>query len=229
MWAGSEFFTLYYIVDLKNAFGSIFRHKMLTEIKARCPILYPYTIEIKIFLSERATPYVHPEVYNKETSVACIVRHRDSSNCHAFERAGTGRELLVPGRISILRKYFPAYGLELNSAKCKLFGLTAPTLTDPEFEGIPKVADGYLFLGTPVGDDAFVRYTLDGIVDKLQLLFSRLSSLHSSVAKFLILRAWAPVELTSSSDLWNSIMANIWQPNPRHFFASRLKICLDQN
>ena len=99
-----------------------------------------------------------------------------------------GRISAIKSVLALLRHHFPEFGLTLNAAKCKLFGPAAPSLSDPEFDGIPKVADGSVFLGTPVGDVVFVHHHLDDMVEKLRsTLLSKISTLRSS-AKFLIWR-----------------------------------------
>ena len=110
-----------------------------------------------------------------------------------------------------LKQLLPSLGLELNLAKCKVFGPNAHSAVHQGLADIPRVtfADGIVVLGAPIGSDTFIQQSMATLVNKLVSLLNKVGRLDSSLAKFLIFRAsfvacWVN-HLLRSLDLKHSI------------------------
>ena len=64
---------------------------------------------------------------------------------------------------ALLQNYDAELGLELNLAKCKLFGPEISEFSSSAYDIIPKVplSEGTVFLGVPIGSDSFMEKPLD--------------------------------------------------------------------
>ena len=93
--------------------------------------------------------------------------------------------------LELLQNYCAEIGLELNLAKCKLFGPGISQFTSFVYDSIPKVplSEGSVFLGVPIGSDSFVEKALDETIKKLEGLIAKVGQLKSNLVKFLLLRA----------------------------------------
>ena len=91
-----------------------------------------------------------------------------------------------------LEKEFGPANLQINQQKCKVFCSDSVELP-PSLSALPRVSlsAGSVFLGVPVGGDAFIRQFNDQTVSKVEdvLTKSKSSRLQSGLGKFLILRA----------------------------------------
>ena len=93
--------------------------------------------------------------------------------------------------LALLQTYCTEIGLELNLAKCKLFGPGISEFSSPAYDIIPKVplSEGSVVLGVPIGSDSFVEKVLDETIKKLESLIAKVGQLKSNLVKFLLLRA----------------------------------------
>ena len=89
--------------------------------------------------------------------------------------------------LELLQNYCAEIGLELNLAKCKLFGPGISQFTSFVYDSIPKVplSEGSVFLGVPIGSDSFVEKALDETIKKLEGLIAKVGQLKSNLVKFL--------------------------------------------
>ena len=96
----------------------------------------------------------------------------------------------VKTTLEFLQQYLPGIGLELNLAKCKLFGPGAQA-DEPIFVGIPRIpmSEWTTVLGVPVGSDSNEEKAIDDVCEKLSTLLSKVALSKYSLAKFLLLRA----------------------------------------
>ena len=96
----------------------------------------------------------------------------------------------IKAALLLLKEHLPWRGLDLNLAKCKLFGPGAST-SDPAFEGIPRYSldQGTVVLGVPIGTATFVEDFVSEVCAKLSHMADRIGLLKSNIARFLLLRA----------------------------------------
>ena len=184
-------------VDFVKGFGSVFRDKLLEEVKTHCPLIYPHA----------ASCYRHPNLlagsgYN-------LLSSRGVQQGDAFALAFhllvlrlqqlslelnlwylddgilCGRACDINKALTLIRKHYA------DIEKCKLIGPGADSDLCPEFSDIPKIplSERSIFLGVRVGSAAFVEKAMVDVTTKLRNMLAKVGALSSSVAKFLILRA----------------------------------------
>ena len=84
-----------------------------------------------------------------------------------------------------LTQSLPSLGLELNLAKCKVFGPDAHSAVHPGLADISRVtfADGIVVLGATIGNEIFIQQSMVTLVNKLVSLFNKFGRLDSSFAE----------------------------------------------
>ena len=104
---------------------------------------------------------------------------------------GTKEQLQVV--VDIVRREGPKRGLHLSTAKDKSTVWSASCLgpgeADPLQRGIPRVEEsGVILLGTPIGDEDFVKAAFESKVEKIKALTSLLTELQQPHIEFVLLR-----------------------------------------
>ena len=190
-------------VDMKNAFGSVFRDRMLSELRAHCPALYPYAAACyripNLLMGDGYTINSSRGVQRGDVcgpalfAIALhpvILRLRevglDLNIWYLDDGVLCGKVESVATALNLIRHRLPEVGLELNISKCKIFG-PAAGVNEPAFDGIPRIpmTEGTILLGVPIGSDS----SIEDVCTKIETLLSKVSLLKSNVSKFLLLRA----------------------------------------
>ena len=194
-------------VDMRNAFGTVDRQKMLAEVKSHCPCLFPYAAacyrNANILLGDgyalestrgvQQGDVLGPALFAIALQPV-IERLRDIglelNIWYLDDGLLVGSVNTVKAALELLKELLPWRGLELNVSKCKLIGPGASN-RDPAFEGIPRSSldEGTVVLGVPVGNADFVEHFVNDVITKLSNMAARIDLLKSNNAKFLLLRA----------------------------------------
>ena len=194
-------------VDMRNAFGSVDRQKMLAEVKTHCPCLFPYAAACYrnanvlmgdgyVLESTRGVQQgdvLGPALF--AIALQPVVERLRELNLELHlwyldDGILVGTIDTIKMALKLLKELLPSRGLELNVPKCKLFG-SAASNPDPVFDGIPRYSldDGTVVLGVPIGSAAFVDNYVSEVCAKLSHMAERIGMMTSNIAKFLLLRA----------------------------------------
>ena len=208
-------------VDMRNAFG------LLAEVKARCPVLYPYATACGDGYMINSTRGVQQEDVCGPAPFASALHtivlrlqelHLELTVWYLDDGILCGSISSVKKALALLKQYLPNAGLELNLAKCKLLGL-GTLIEEPAFEEISRVPanEGTIVLGVPVANDSFVH---QAVCAKVYTLLTKVTLLKSNLAKFLLLRAcFGAFRVNHLCVICRSLMERVWQSN--HSFCSK--------
>ena len=191
--------TTFIVMDLKNAYNSLSRHKLVDIIKEVAPMLLPYAYET---LGQSSRVYTRTtEGSVQHISVTSGVPQGSAMSTLLFALATMGALLAVQSRFShcgvaaahddvilcapsseaamamaeMLAKYFAANGLQLSRPKTLVY---APhmDLTEPRFDEVfgdfrrVSSAEGFVLLGIPVGHRDWVRHQA---LDNLRIIAAK--------------------------------------------------------
>ena len=198
-------------VDLQNAFNSIDRSKMLAEVARQLPECLPWAVTCygaPSFLQfgsstlisssgvQQGDPFagdcfaitLQPILEIIEAEVPTLAAHA------WFHDDGTAvGDLDELGQVvDIVEREGPALGVNLNADKSSIWCpmVTGPGDPDPLHRKISRVQDtGIKLLGSPIGDEDFVRRFFQARTDKVRAITAELSSLQQPHLEFVLLRS----------------------------------------
>ena len=196
-------------IDMENAFNSINRETMLSEIRARCPKLsawaeFCYGCPTHLFFGKhRLSSLTGPQqgdplaILFFSLVLQPLIR-RITELCPELLLNGWDLDdgTIIGPRAALQRAFDllvtsgPAVGLHLNAQKSRVWcGDAADTDPDPLGRGVPRAqSNGYELLGAPVGDFSFSRDIVDDRILKIANLLDLLPSLNNSHVSFNLLR-----------------------------------------
>ena len=194
-------------VDISNAFNTVDRTHMLSEIRTHAPAFYHYAAacygrpsrmcgngftiwsEAGVQQGDVCGPLffslaIHPVVKAAEEGEAdwnCF--YLDDGNSHGNPQA-------VASTYQTLCDGFSSIGLQINAQKCCIFG--TPNSTWPEILlHLPHkdISAGVVVLGGPIGSHSFVQEHIGKVTDRMTNFFGKLRGLKDVHSQMLIMRA----------------------------------------
>ena len=198
-------------IDLQNAYNSLDRSKMLAEVARQLPECLPWAVTCygtPSFLQfgsstlisssgvQQGDPFagdcfaitLQPILETIETEAPTLAAHawfHDDGNA-----VGDLDEL---GQVvDIVKREGPALGVTLNLDKSSIWCpmVTGPGEPDPLHRKILRIQDtGIKLLGSPIGDEDYIKRFFQARTDKVRSITAELSSLQQPHLEFVLLRS----------------------------------------
>ena len=213
-------------IDFRNAFNSIERDVMLSEVKQTIPSLYPYLWQCYrnsslLFFGENTilsqigaqqgdplgpllfSLTIHKLIQNLKSELN-VWYLDDGTVCDDPD--------IVYNDFKTIINESENLGLHINPSKCELFFLSGSIDEEivSKFNAIcPGICvttkEDLTLLGAPLFEEGFIKFS-ENILSKLKIMFERLKFLNSHTALFLLKNCFAVPKLTyliRTSPAWN--------------------------